>query len=294
MRLTPGALLKALRPTHWTKNLLVFAGLLLGGRIGSAAAWQDAGLAFLALCASASAGYLVNDLRDIDADRAHPTKRLRPLAAGTMKPRTALGSAGLLAVAALFPAAAAGGEVLLLVLLYLVLTLAYSLGARRLRYLDVGLLAGLFVLRVLAGTAAVQVAPSWWLIAFCVALFLSLALAKRADELAADGAPIKLAGRAYGSGDGDRIRVLGLLAGGAAIALLATYVADAAYPAYYRDARWLWGFPLCVGVIVARIWQMAWRGRLEGDPVMAAWRDPATLAAGAALGACFARAIGWL
>lgn len=289
---TAAAFIEAMRPAHWSKNLLVFAGLFLGGRMGDADAWVSAALAFVALSLAASAGYLGNDLRDAAADSEHPIKRTRPVASQRLGRSIAAAGAAGLALASLALAALVNGGVLLATAAYLLLTFAYTLALKQMRWVDVTALATLFALRVLAGTAAAGVAASPWLIAFSFAFFLSLALSKRADELAArPGA--RVAGRAYGPPDTAAVRGAGLATLAVSTALLAIYVIEPGYdPAYYPHSGWLWGFPVFVAAFLARIWMLALGGRLRGDAAIAAWRDPVTLAAGAGLALCFARATG--
>jgi len=273
-----------MRPAHWSKNLLAFAGLFLGGRMSDAAAWQNAVLAFAALSLAASAGYLGNDLRDAEADRRHPLKRWGA--------RVALASASGLALASVVLAACANRGVLLATCTYLALTVAYTLILKRLRWADVATLATLFALRVLAGTAAAGVVASPWLIAFSVAFFLSLALSKRADDLASRPED-RMQGRAYRPVDAPAVAAMGIALLAAATGLLAIYVIEPGYdPVHYPNSGWLWGFPLFIAAFLSRIWVLALKGRLKGDAAIAAWRDPVTLAAGAGLAFSFARATG--
>ncbi|WP_197426927.1 UbiA prenyltransferase family protein, partial [Caulobacter sp. CCH9-E1] len=177
------AWIKALRPTHWVKNVLVFAPLVLAGRTSDVAAWVGAGFAFIALSAAASAGYLVNDIRDREADRLHPEKCNRPFAAGELEAR----SGKILAVAlAAFGAWLAGIWSLplgLTLVVYMIGTVAYSTGLKREPVFDVVALAALYMLRLAAGGVASGAALSQWFLAFGGLFFLSLALAKRHTEL---------------------------------------------------------------------------------------------------------------
>ena len=289
---TLASLVRGMRPAHWSKNLLAFAGLFLGGRMSDAAAWQNAVLAFAALSLAASAGYLGNDLRDAEADRRHPLKRARPIASGLLSPRVARASASGLALASVVLAACANRGVLLATCTYLALTVAYTLILKRLRWADVATLATLFALRVLAGTAAAGVVASPWLIAFSVAFFLSLALSKRADDLASRPED-RMQGRAYRPVDAPAVAAMGIALLAAATGLLAIYVIEPGYdPVHYPNSGWLWGFPLFIAAFLSRIWVLALKGRLKGDAAIAAWRDPVTLAAGAGLAFSFARATG--
>ena len=175
-------LLRALRPSEWIKNLLVFAGLLFSGRLDEASAVVDASLTFVAFCAIASAGYLFNDLRDRDDDRRHPEKRNRPIASGAVEPRTAGTLAVALVVAGIAIGFAVDAEVAGLVALYGAITTAYSLILKRLVIIDVMTIASLFILRVVAGAVAVGAHASDFLLICTGMLALFLGFTKRRQE----------------------------------------------------------------------------------------------------------------
>lgn len=175
---------QALRVRQWTKNLLLFAGLLFAARLGDASRWGEAWLAFAAYCAGSSAAYLVNDVHDADRDRLHPVKRQRPVASGRLSAGAALGLAAGLAAAGLGAAAVLGIESLIFFLVFLAVQLAYSFWLKQLVGLDVLTIAGLFTIRSAAGAEAVEVRVSPWLLACTTLLALFLALAKRRGELA--------------------------------------------------------------------------------------------------------------
>ncbi len=180
----PGrAALVSLRPRQWSKNLLLFAGIIFAAKLGDAGRWAEAAAIFVAYCGASSAAYLVNDLRDAAHDRLHPVKRDRPLARGELQPERALVLAATLAGAALAIAAALGFASLLFLLGFVALQLAYSLGLKRIVLVDVFVIAGLFVIRAAAGAAAVDVRISPWLLVCTALLALFLGLAKRRGEL---------------------------------------------------------------------------------------------------------------
>jgi hypothetical protein len=177
------ALLSAVRPAEWIKNLLVYAGLLFSQQFDDPARVLDATLAFAAFCAISSAGYLVNDLRDVAFDRRHPEKRHRAIASGALPERTAWTAAVVLAVVAVaLPLAAVSAEVAGLVAVYGVITVAYSLILKRLVILDVMTIASLFILRVVGGAVAVDAAASEWLLLCTGMLALFLGFTKRRQE----------------------------------------------------------------------------------------------------------------
>jgi UbiA prenyltransferase family len=182
-RSTQAALLVAMRPSEWIKNLLVFAGLLFSQKLKQGPQVVDATITFASFCAVSSAGYLFNDLRDVAHDRQHPKKRRRPIASGELKPSTAIAAAiGLGAGAVVIAVAAVSAEVAGLVALYGVITVAYSMELKSLVILDVMTIASLFLLRVVAGAVAVEAHASEWLLLCTAMLALFLGFTKRRQE----------------------------------------------------------------------------------------------------------------
>lgn len=178
---TARAAAAALRPAEWVKNTVVLAPVLFAGHfhVGSAA---RALLAFLAFCAISSAGYLVNDLRDVELDRRHPWKRFRPIASGQLAPRTAASMAAALTIAALGLIAADGLEATGMLVAYAALTTAYTLRLKQVVIVDVMAIAGCFLLRVVAGAAAIDVRASRWLLVCTGMAALFLGFTKRRQE----------------------------------------------------------------------------------------------------------------
>src|SRR5688572_8921156 len=175
-----------MRVHQWVKNLLVFVPILLDHRLSDPDVVLRGVIAFVTFCLAASGGYVVNDLMDLEADRHHPDKRDRPFASSVLPTAFGIAFAPLLLVSAVVIGALLLPEAFLgLLLLYIVLTIAYSAYLKRIAVLDVLLLAGLYTLRVLAGVEASGVRFSTWLLAFAMFLFLSLAFLKRHAELLA-------------------------------------------------------------------------------------------------------------
>jgi 4-hydroxybenzoate polyprenyltransferase len=173
-----------MRPRQWSKNLLVFAGLVFAAKIGDPLRWIEAGAAFLAYCAASSAAYLGNDVVDADRDRTHPLKRLRPVARGELSRRAAFVAAAALAVLAFGLVAPLGLDSVAFLAGFLALQGAYTLALKHVVLVDVLAIAALFVLRAAAGAIAVDVRISPWLLLVTALLALFLALAKRRSELA--------------------------------------------------------------------------------------------------------------
>jgi len=182
------ALVRAARPRQWSKNLLLFAGIVFAAKLGDGARWLEGLAVFAAYCLASSASYIANDLRDASRDRLHPVKRHRPIAAGVLPPRTAHVGALAAAAAGLALAAAVGPWSALLLAGFLALQAAYSLALKHVVLVDVMAIAALFVIRAAAGAEAVHVRISPWLLVCTALLALFLALAKRRGELILVGA----------------------------------------------------------------------------------------------------------
>ena len=284
--------LRLLRPHQWLKNLLVFAPLVASHETRSEPYLVAAGLcAALAVCASGT--YVLNDLLDLPYDRRHPGRRRRPLAAGAVRvlPASAL-AAGLVAsglTVAFWLSAAAGRYVLL----YLAVTVAYSLILKRRLFLDVVALAVLFTVRVLAGGAVATVPLSPWFLAFSVFLFLALAIAKRQSELQAlRAADLSAAGgRAYRADDLAVLAALGAASSFAAVLVLTLYVSNPAVSERYTRPDFLWLVGLLLLYWLGRTMLLANRGAVGDDPVVFALRDRTSWLVGAGMLGLFGAAL---
>lgn len=191
---------RLLRPHQWLKNGFVLVGPVFGRDQAVWATPLDVLLVLASFCLMSSAVYAANDVRDAEADRRHPVKRLRPVAAGEVSPRAALGLAAGLAAASLGLAAAVSGAAAACVLAYAALNAAYTLRVKDVPVLDVFAIAAGFMLRLLAGTAGLGIPPSQWLLLCGLMLALFLGFTKRRAELAAAGAQARGSLREYGSG----------------------------------------------------------------------------------------------
>jgi len=276
----PGLWIRALRIHQWVKNLLIFVPLLLAHRLEAGDPVVRAALAFLAFGLAASATYVINDLLDVEADRAHPRKRHRPFAAGDLSARAGLVAAPLLlaagmALALLLPPAALGA-----LAAYVLLTTLYSLALKQIALLDMLVLAALYALRIFAGSLATGVPVSEWLIAFSIFLFLSLAAVKRYAEVLRlrrdDTGIARVAGRGYAPGDLEMIRPLGLASGTIAVLVLALYINSDTVTRLYARPALLWLICPLLWFWISRVWLLAHRGVLKEDPVFFAVRDAAT------------------
>jgi 4-hydroxybenzoate polyprenyltransferase/phosphoserine phosphatase len=272
--------LRLLRPHHWAKNLLVGVPVVAAHRLLEPAALGGTAGAFVAFSAAASSVYLLNDILDVTADRLHPRKRLRPVAAGDIGASAALLASAGLALLALGVAALTGGGLLAATIGgYLGASLLYSAGVKRVAPVDTVTLAGLQLLRILGGTVASGVATSPWLLGFAFATLWSFALAKRTAELAElslrKGESIH--GRDWVAEDRPLALAFGAALMGAALLTLILYAgSDDALRLYARpEALWL-VIPL-IAAWTSRLWLIAWRGLLRTDPILWGLTDRTTL-----------------
>jgi len=266
---------KALRVHQWVKNVLVFLPLLAAHRMLDMPAMVSTVLAFICFNLCASSVYLVNDLLDLAADRQHSRKRHRPFAAGTL-PLTAGPIAAIALLVGSFALALLVSPAFFAVLLgYYLLTSAYSLKFKRIMMLDVVVLSLLYTTRILAGAAALDTPPSFWLLAFSMFIFLSLAMVKRYTELLAaqKAGKVKASGRGYDVEDIPLIQSLGGSSGYLAVLVLALYINSTASESLYRHPQYLWVLCPLLLYWISRTWAIAHRGIMHDDPVVFAVKD---------------------
>jgi 4-hydroxybenzoate polyprenyltransferase len=270
----PVALLKTLRPHQWVKNLFVAAALVFSRHLTDPHHAIRAALAVLAFCALSGAVYAFNDVRDVEADRVHPTKRFRPIAAGKLSERAALAWAGILATAALAGCLVLDWRLALFALAYLIQNILYSVRLKQVAFLDVALIASGFILRVLAGAAAIDVPASEWLV-LCTALLATfLGLGKRAHELAwAERAGQTVQTRAALAGYRIGVVTLAMY-----VLAVATCVAYAAYtvlgaPGVFGTDRLVYSSPFVALGILRYLYLALWRPTDE-SPTEAMLKDP--------------------
>lgn len=283
---------KAIRVHQWSKNLLVFVPLITAHHFGLAD-FAATLVAFAAFSLCASSVYLVNDMVDLKADRAHPTKRNRPLAAGRITiAEGAIAAAVLLAVSAGL-ALLVSPVFLMILALYYLSTLAYSFVLKRKLMADVIVLAGLYGLRVFAGAVAIGVFVSEWLFAFSILFFTALALVKRHVELSvlmARGFD-QSANRGYRVADRAIVLALAAAAGMNAVTIFAFYVSTPTVAGLYTHPQILWLICPILLYWIGRVLMMAGRGDLDDDPIVFAIRDRNSWAAAAFSGACILAAL---
>lgn len=260
---------RAMRCYQWIKNLLLFVPMITSHTLFDPAIAGRAALAFVSFSFCASAVYLVNDLLDLEEDRQHSTKKLRPLASG----RISVGAGMVLAAVCLAVGAILAPFVTyrfgIVLVAYLGITSLYSVVLKRLLVIDVVTLAVLYTLRLVAGSAATSIILSPWLLSFAFFLFLSLAFAKRASDLVQNrlGNEKVLPGRGYTTVDLDTVSIAGLCSGFLSALVLALYIDSQSVQLLYRDPALLWGLQPILLFYITRLWIICRRGELTEDPI---------------------------
>lgn len=265
---------KALRPHQWLKNALVFLPMLAAHQWEVPAALLSL-LAFACFSLVASSVYVLNDLLDLDADRAHPRKKNRPFASGSIP--IAHGTwmaAGLLILGAVL-AASISAQFLLAMAAYYVLTTIYSLHLKRRIVIDIFVLAGLYTARIVAGGVATGIPLSVWLLAFSVFFFLSLAAVKRQAELtdSVGRGNLMASGRGYHVDDLPIISMIAIGAGYVAVLVMTLYINSPAVVELYAHPEALWGVCAVLLYWITRTVMVAHRGNMNDDPIVYAVTD---------------------
>lgn len=272
-----------LRIQQWLKNLLLFAPVLAAHEFVHHEHILLLVAAMLSFSLSASATYLVNDLLDLDSDRIHPRKRARMLASGRVPIGVAVVAIPVLMSGGLLLAWQIGQQFLICLLAYLLITLSYSWKLKRLILVDCITLAVLYTLRIIAGAAAVGMGLSFWLLAFAVFLFLSLAFVKRYAELEVqllEGRD-EIHGRGYLTSDAPIVQTLGISAGYAAALVFSLYLNSEEILFLYATPEIVWGAVLILLYWISWMWMQAHRGLMHDDPLVFAVKDRTSLLAGA-------------
>lgn len=278
------ALIRELRPHQWVKNILIFFPLIAAGLITNFPALLTVLLAFVAFCSIASATYIINDLADLENDRNHISKKMRPIASGNL---TILAS--LLASVSLI--ALAAGLVVVLnsigfastLLIYAVLTVLYSMKLKKIAIVDAVTLGILYTLRIVAGATVLGLPATFWLLTFSLLFFFSLALMKRFSELFELLSKKKskaIKGRGYISSDLELVSTLGVASGVGAILFLSLYLYSGPFAPLFSHFVILWTIVPIILLWISRAWLIAHRGEMNEDPVLFAVKDKFTLVVG--------------
>lgn len=270
----------ALRIHQWTKNLLLFVPMLAAHEYFDVANIGRVALGFVAFSLLASATYVVNDLLDIEADRSHPRKRFRPLAAGALRIRDGVLAAAVLLPLALVLAVLLSPMFLACLAAYLLSTVAYSLYLKHYAVIDVIALAALYTLRIIAGAVLLDLEPSFWLLAFSMFTFFGLALVKRCAELKLmlAGERQRTSGREYSVGDYELMQVFGVNAAFLSVLILAFFIEDSLYSGVYEMPMLLWLTLPAFAYWFCRMWLKTNRMEMHDDPIVFAVKDKGSVA----------------
>lgn len=273
--------LKALRVHQWTKNLLLFVPFVLDHRFGDIHSFIVLFFCFLCFSFLASATYIFNDLLDLEADRNNASKMSRPFAAGTIPIVQAFGMMAILLGAVFLMLLFLPGIFSVVVALYFVVTVSYSFVIKTIPIMDVCCLAALYTIRVIGGGLVIGTEFSFWLLAFSMFFFLSLALAKRVSELKniEKKAGQSAQGRGYTTGDTDLLLMMGVTSGYLAVLVVAFYINSTKVVAMYAHAEILWLICPVLLYWVGRVWLYTARGRMNEDPIIFAIKDRGSRAA---------------
>jgi 4-hydroxybenzoate polyprenyltransferase/phosphoserine phosphatase len=271
-------LVNEVRPHQWSKNVLVFIPLLASHLYNDEQSFANAMVGFIAFCLVASSVYILNDIIDISVDRAHESKRYRPLASGNLSLLYGWIAWPFLSFIGIFLASyAISFEFVMVLVFYYLVTIVYSVWLKKVHLADVLVLACLYTLRIFAGAVAISVELSAWLLTFSVFFFLSMAFIKRLSEIKSllvthrDNG--NLPGRGYMTGDFEMVLSMGTGAGYISVLVLALYINDKYVLDMYSQPKLLWlACPLLLFWLL-RAWSIAYRGGMHEDPIVFSIRD---------------------
>jgi 4-hydroxybenzoate polyprenyltransferase/phosphoserine phosphatase len=272
---TRKALVKAIRPHQWFKNVILFLPILASHRLFEIAVIGHAILAFLAFSLCASGLYVMNDLLDLTSDRKHPSKHKRPFAAGNLPLSWGVAMCPALLLISLVISLLLPTRFLLVMVIYVILTTSYSFHFKKRVLVDVFFLASLYTIRLIAGHEATQIKYSHWLTGFSIFFFLSLALVKRGSELVQlrDSGKLHTEGRGYLVSDVPTICNFGMVAGGLSVLYLAMYINSGEVNRLYSNPDLLLALCPLVFYWIGRLWLLVDRGQMHHDPVVFALKD---------------------
>lgn len=271
--------MKQLRIHQWLKNALIFVPLVVSGLFTDINSVGLSVIAFFSFSFLASSTYILNDLVDLDSDRSHPRKSKRPLAAGSISIPQSIIVGSTLLLSAFFMGVMIGPMYLLVLTGYLLLTLFYSMKLKEYIGMDVVALAMLYTVRILAGSAAIDVVVSFWLFAFSIFIFLSLALVKRCSELrsmALEG-KVYAKGRDYGVDDYELLKSFGSSSSLVAVLMFCFYINNNVLTNQYQEPSLLWLITPALCYWLMRMWIKTHRGEMHDDPIVFALKDKGSI-----------------
>lgn len=273
---------RALRLHQWVKNLLVFVPLVMAHRLQDLEALFTTALGFVSFSLLASSVYIINDLFDLESDRQHATKRLRPFASGELSISFGMAMVPVLMALSFLISYNLPPLFLITLSIYFILTLGYSLRIKRIPIFDIVLLASLYTIRLLAGGVATNIVVSPWLLAFSMFFFFSLACVKRYSELfqLRKRSEVNARGRGYVASDLEQVISFGAASGYIAVLVLALYVHSDDVKALYSRPQLLWLVCPLLLYWISRTWLLAGRGELHEDPIVFAITDKVSYVVG--------------
>lgn len=261
--------LRALRIHQWLKNILLFIPLLLAFQFDDSHKIWLTMVAFISFSLGASATYILNDLWDLENDRAHPNKKLRPFASGALSIAQGVKASAILLFCACLSAIYVSWSYFGAFLLYLVITTLYSFRIKKIILLDIIVLSVLYTLRIIAGGIVTNINLSYSLLAFSILIFLSLATVKRCAELVAMPAVQENAvGRGYTKTDLDILWPIGISTYIGAIIVFGLYINAPETIIHYQKPVFLWGVQLFLIYLIGNLWMVTRRGQMHDDPIV--------------------------
>jgi 4-hydroxybenzoate polyprenyltransferase/phosphoserine phosphatase len=266
---------KVFRVHQWLKNALLFVPLMAAHQVTDTHAIGMLMLAFLSFSLCASSVYITNDLMDLESDRQHPRKRSRPFASGLVPISTGVVLAPICLALSMAVATQVNQAFTNWLIVYFALTFAYSVKLKKMVLVDCLTLAALYTLRVIAGAAVVSIELSFWLLAFSIFIFLSLAFVKRYAELQVQSTEgkQKAHGRGYYVDDVSIVQTMGVSAGNAAVMVLALYLNGETAASLYHTPKIIWGAIPLMLFWISWVWLKAHRGEMNDDPLVFAVKD---------------------
>ena len=276
--------IRALRPHQWSKNLLLFLPIIAAHRIEAGSVWMQAAAGFVAFSALASSLYILNDLVDLPADRRHAEKKARPFASARFPISIGLAVIPFIAGGALLIGYGLSTNFLIALVTYAAASILYSIAIKNIVIFDIILLALLYDLRIFAGGVVTDTAISFWLLAFSMFLFFSLATIKRYAELLSmrEDGHVSVSGRGYRAGDIEIIGMLGVSSGLISVLVLALYINSEAVVRIYTHPQLIWLLCPLMLYWIGHMWLTTQRGEMHHDPVVFTLLDRKSIGVGLA------------
>lgn len=268
--------IKAIRVYQWLKNLLLFVPLVTSHSISYPDLVLKTMIAFVAFGFIASTGYIINDLMDLDSDRSHPRKKKRPMASGKLSILSAIAIAIVLFVVGLMAAYLINISFFIILLLYFLLSVGYSIHFKKIVLYDVFLLAAFYTIRVISGGIVTDIPISFWLVAFSIFIFLSLAFVKRYSEIAqvTHLKSIENRRRDYSAVDLPLLQIMGIASGFMSVIVFSLYINSPEVGLLYGNPKILWFLSFLLLFWISRIWLVTSRGQMTDDPIVFTLKDP--------------------